>query len=235
MRQGAVGTVRLIRQESQTLVQKRMTDPVRHDTEVRALRALERSALPTPHLIKVQPGSILMSYLPGKRPDEHNADERLLALRESATLLRTLHDTIPPAGLPPAPDDAAIVRRYREAGGPRLPLVIPASSGSVFCHGDWTEGNLLAVGDRITGIVDWEASHVGDPMRELSRAIWAAGRHNPRARAALQDGYGATSAAVDAWMPVIGAELWLWFLEAGPPEYLAALTSELHAWPDRVS
>ncbi|MDF2509001.1 MAG: hypothetical protein K0Q52_2860, partial [Microbacterium sp.] len=37
-----------------------------------------------------------------------------------------------PAGLPAAPDDAEIIRRYREAGGPPLPLTIPPSSGAVF-------------------------------------------------------------------------------------------------------
>ena len=231
MRQGAVGTVRLVDRAGQTFVEKRMDDPERHDTEARALHALAHSALPVPQLVEVQPGSILMSRLPGVRPDDLDTAQRLRALRESAAYMRTLHDTTPPPGLSPPPDDEAIIRRYRDLDGPPLPLTVPPSSGSVFCHGDWTEGNLLAVGDRITGIIDWEAAHVGDPIRELSRAVWAAGRHNSQARAALQDGYGADPSLIDAWMPLHGAQLWLWFLQAGPPEYLDSLTAELRAWP----
>lgn len=208
-----------------------MTDPLRHETEVRALRAVAHSSLPVPELIEVRPGSILMSHLPGVRPDDLDRDARIRALRDSTSHLRTLHHTPPPSGLAPPPQDAAIIRQYHAAGGPSLPLTIPPSSGAVFCHGDWTEGNLLAVGGQITGVVDWEAAHVGDPVRELSRAVWAAGRRDLRARAALQDGYGADAALVDAWLPIHGAELWLWFLEAGPPEYLERLTAELRSWP----
>lgn len=230
MRQGAVGAVRLVERGGRRLVEKRLADPARHDNELRALRGLVGSGLPVPEVVEERPGAILMTALPGTRLDDAPADARIAGLRSSAPLLRALHRLDPPDDLLPAPDDAMIIERYRAAGGPRLPLRIPPSSGVVFCHGDWTDGNLLAQHGRVSGIVDWEASHRGDPLRELARAAWGAARKDPRSERALIDGYGADPARVRAWYPVHAAELWLWFAEAGPPAYLAALTIELEAW-----
>ncbi|CAD5137531.1 APH domain-containing protein [Microbacterium sp. Nx66] len=230
MRQGAVGAVRLVEHGGRRLVEKRLSDPARHLNEVRALRGLVGSGLPVPEVVEERPGVILMTALPGARLDDADADVRIADLRASAPLLRALHRLEPPDDLLPAPDDAAIIERYRAAEAPRLPLHIPPPSGSVFCHGDWTDGNLLARHGRISGIVDWEAAHRGDPLRELARAAWGAARKDPRSERALIDGYGADPARVRAWYPVHAAELWLWFAEAGPPEYLAALTADLERW-----
>lgn len=231
MLQGAVGHVRLVNRSRRQLVEKRMADPLRHDTEVGALRALAGSGLPVPALVEVAPGSILMTYLPGERLDRLDAQRQLDGLTASSGLLRQLHQMPLPAGLPKAPDDELIIRRYRDAGGPPLPLRIPPAHRPVFCHGDWTNGNLLVTDTEITGVVDWEAAHIGDPLRELSRAAWGASLNDPRSFDALVDGYGADRADVMAWTPVHAAELWLWFVEAGPPEYLASLTQRLTNWP----
>ncbi|MCM3781295.1 phosphotransferase family protein [Microbacterium hydrocarbonoxydans] len=230
MRQGAVGAVRLVARDGVRLIEKRMPDAERHRTEVRALQALSSDDLPTPELVEDAPWAILMTEMPGRRLDEVDAETRLAGLSASASLLRRLHEVQTPAGLAPRPDDATIVARYRASDGPPLPLVIPPSSGQVFCHGDWTDGNLLFADGRITGIVDWEASHVGDPLRELSRAAWGAGRKDPRSSTALIDAYGADADEVHRWDAIHAAELWLWFAEAGPPEYLARLTAELRVW-----
>lgn len=231
MRQGAVGSVRLLRRRGRALVEKRMSDPHRHDTEVAALRALQNSALPVPRLVAVEPGAILMTLMPGHRLDDMHPEARLDALRASARLLRTLHAIPPPAALPAAPDDEAIVRRYREAGGPSLPFSVPARGTVVFCHGDWTDANVLAVDGEITAVIDWEAAHQGDPIRELCRAAWGAAQKDPRSFDALVEGYGADPSEVRAWMPIHAAELWLWFRRAGPPEYFDRLTVQLRDWP----
>jgi len=99
-----------------------------------------------------------MTLMPGDRLDSSGADVRLDGLRDSATILRQLHGMQPPKGVPSAPDDALIIRRYQDAGAPQLPLIVPPASAPVFCHGDWTDGNLLAVAGRITAVVDWEAA-----------------------------------------------------------------------------
>jgi aminoglycoside phosphotransferase len=231
MRQGAVGHVRLVQRRGRAVVEKRMSDPRRHDTEVLSLRALRGSGIPIPELVEVSPGSIVMTRMPGERLDSVDAETRLDGLRASAALLRRLHSLPAPAGIATAPDDRRIVRRYRDAGGPALPLEIPPNSGVAFCHGDWTDGNLLAEDGTITAVLDWEAAHVGDPVRDLARAAWGAARKDPRSFDVIVDAYGADPARVRAWVPVDAAELWLWFREAGPPEYLDALTAELSAWP----
>ncbi|MFE7843967.1 phosphotransferase family protein [Microbacterium sp. NPDC057407] len=231
MRQGAVGHVRVIDHRGQAPVEKRMTDPARHDTEVAALTALAGSGLPAPTLLEVAPGSIVMTRLPGDRLDAVGPDERLDGLRESMRVLRRLHALPVPDGLPPAADDRLIVERYIEAGGPPLPLVVPGSEGRAFCHGDWTDGNLLAIDGEVTGVVDWEAAHAGDPIRELARAAWGASRKDARSFDAMVEAYGADRDAVAAWTAVHAAELWLWFAAEGPPEYLDQLTAELVRWP----
>lgn len=233
MRQGAVGHVRLVEHQGRSLIEKQIADPARHRTEALALSALPNRGLPVPELVEVRPSSVMMTLMPGDRLDSVSVspDVRLRGLRHSAMLLRRLHELSPPAGLPAAPDDTGIIRRYREAGGPPLPFVIPPATRPAFCHGDWTDANLLAVDGRITGVVDWEAAHVGDPVRELSRAAWAAARKDPRALDTFVTAYGADPACVQAWLPIHAAELWLWFAEAGPPEYFQQLTTELNAWP----
>lgn len=213
-------------------MEKRFTDPYRQQVEVLALRAHADQDFPVPELVEVRAESILMTLMPGERLDSGSAQLRLDRLQASASLLSRLHGQQPPRGLPPAPDDALIIRRFQEAGGPRLPLVIPPAGPPTFCHGDWTDGNLLAVGTTITAILDWEAAHLGDPLRELSRAAWGASLKDARSVDALVTGYGAELAAVRAWFPIHAAELWLWFAEAGPPEYLRRLTQDLERWPD---
>lgn len=232
MRQGAVGHVRLVERDARTLVEKRLLDPRRHDTEVLALRTLARSALPVPELVEVTSGSILMTRMPGERLDEVHPDVRLDGLRASAALLRQLHRIEPPPGLPAAPDDAGIIRRYLEAGGPPLPLLIPPATAPVLCHGDWGDGNLLGADGAISAVLDWERAHLGDPVRELAGAAWGAARKDPRSFDAIARGYGADPKALLAWVPIHAAALWLWFAEVGPREYLEQLTRELRAWPD---
>ncbi|AZS36317.1 hypothetical protein CVS47_00918 [Microbacterium lemovicicum] len=227
VQQGAVGAVRAVDLDGVSLVEKRLSDPVRHETEVRALRAAAGCGLPVPRIVSEAPGVILMTRMPGERLDASTADLRNERLAGSMPLLRRLHATAPPAGLAPAPDDALIVARYRAAGGPPLALEIPAPRSPAFCHGDWTDGNALAIGATITAVLDWEAAHAGDPLRELARAAWGASRKDPRSFDVMVDAYGADRSEVRAWTPIVAAELWLWFAEAGPPEYLAELTRQL--------
>ncbi|HEU5486105.1 MAG TPA: phosphotransferase [Microlunatus sp.] len=227
-----MGQVRVTEYRGRPAVEKRFTDRSRLEVEVLALAALAEHEVPVPVLLEVGTEAIVMTLMPGERLDSGSADLRLARLRASASWLRRLHERRPPPGLPPAPDDAMIIQRYRDAGGPSLPLVIPPAGPATFCHGDWTDGNLLAAGTGITAILDWEAAHLGDPLRELSRAAWGASLKDIRSIDALVQGYGADPAGVRAWFPIHAAELWLWFAEAGPPEYLQQLTERLERWSE---
>lgn len=214
LKQGAVGHVSGALRDGRPVVVKRMADPSRHDTEVLALRALA-GIYPVPELLDVQPGAITMSWISGTRLDQMPVDERLERIRESGALLRRLHTIPAPAGLPGPPDDRAIVARYRALGGPEIGLRDVSSASTAFCHGDWTDANLLSEHGAIAGVVDWERAHRGDPMRELARAAFGSGLKDPRSRLALLEGYGASEADIEEWEPLHAAALWLWFTETG--------------------
>jgi aminoglycoside phosphotransferase (APT) family kinase protein len=52
----------------------------------------------------------------------------------------------------------------------------------VLVHGDFRPGNVLFSGERITGILDWEMAHAGDPGEDLAwayRALWSPERFVP--------------------------------------------------------
>jgi hypothetical protein len=49
---------------------------------------------------------------------------------------------------------------------------VPADSGpAVVCHGDAGPGNFLYEDSRVEALIDWELSHLGDPMEDLAQ-IW---------------------------------------------------------------
>lgn len=47
----------------------------------------------------------------------------------------------------------------------------PSTDRIVWLHGDYRAGNFLFQGDRLASILDWELSHLGDPMEDLGWAI----------------------------------------------------------------
>jgi aminoglycoside phosphotransferase (APT) family kinase protein len=47
---------------------------------------------------------------------------------------------------------------------------LPTAPRVSIVHGDYRLGNFLAIGDRITAILDWELVHLGDPHEDLA---WA--------------------------------------------------------------
>jgi aminoglycoside phosphotransferase (APT) family kinase protein len=58
--------------------------------------------------------------------------------------------------------DAALVPGWREVGAALEPSSPPALPAAIV-HGDFRLGNLLAVDDRVTAVIDWEIWSVGDP------------------------------------------------------------------------
>jgi aminoglycoside phosphotransferase (APT) family kinase protein len=80
----------------------------------------------------------------------------------------------------------------------------------VLVHGDFRVGNVLFRGDRITGILDWEMAHVGDPGEDLAwayRALWSPERFVPLDEfAAVYEAAGGVRVPADAlrWHRVFG-------------------------------
>lgn len=68
---------------------------------------------------------------------------------------------------------------------------------AVFLHGDVWLGNVLWIGDRCVGLIDWKEAKVGDPGVELA---------NLRYYAALQHGPEGARMAMHGWEGEIGRE-----------------------------
>jgi aminoglycoside phosphotransferase (APT) family kinase protein len=156
--------------------------------EAATYRAVARSAVPVPRLVAVSddgsafaveevPGvdhdgaAAIDDYLAvlarlhatpaGNRPPDHAgfdpAGAEDLALWEAVATTRITR---------PAPVVEVAFDALRRHGADRPPQV-------VLCHGDAGVGNFLHDGARVTGLIDWEFAHTGDPHEDLA---WVAVR-----------------------------------------------------------
>ena len=136
--------------------------------------------------------ALLSEFVPGNDRFVQAEDKAALA-HDFVTQLAKLHrvDATNPAlaklGEPNDPpsrrvcDQIAEWRRINLAAGAdpiyQLALAwlaenVPEDRGSsVVLHGDAGPGNFLFEGDRVTALVDWELTHLGDPMEDLAQ-IW---------------------------------------------------------------
>src|SRR5205814_481512 len=44
---------------------------------------------------------------------------------------------------------------------------VPATAGTTVVHGDFRNGNLIVGNDGLRAVLDWELTHLGDPMEDL--------------------------------------------------------------------
>jgi aminoglycoside phosphotransferase (APT) family kinase protein len=173
-----------------------------HDTEAAAIRAVHAVGVLAPEVVvELEPGDELgtgfvMRALPGT-PDPRTiltdnageADGRQVATqlaRELAGIHGVDLAALPP-GLPtldPAEGVAGLRAQFDEAGGDR-PVValalrwlldnLPAPIAPALIHGDYRLGNVLVAGSELTGVLDWELAHLGDPHEDLAYAcmtVW---------------------------------------------------------------
>lgn len=103
------------------------------------------------------------------------------------------------------------------------------------CHYDFHTGNVLAVGDRLTGIVDLENAIAGDPLMDLAKTLAYSVRDDAAKREALLAGYG----PIDRpdWQETLrlyqfyGAiELWAWWIQIGDRPRAASLLPDLEKY-----
>ena len=52
---------------------------------------------------------------------------------------------------------------------------------AVVCHGDFGPQNVLVVGDRISGLLDFEDARIGDPLVDVAWWAWLIRAHTPEA------------------------------------------------------
>lgn len=178
--------------------------PYGHATEAAIIRVAHAAGVAAPEVIvlleeKDGIGSgFVMRALPGTpEPRAILAMDRPLAILEDAARnlvrIHSLDRGALPAEVPELDYRAGIdgLRlQFEEAGGDRpiialglrwladnLPEPIPA----VLNHGDFRLGNLLAEDSRLTGVLDWELAHFGDPHEDLAfgcMAVWRFARYD---------------------------------------------------------
>lgn len=160
----------------------------------------------------------------------------------------------------PAPDNAAHMRRlfarlldeYRRLGGdPALAdrtAAHVAARGAAFadcarpvlCHGDYHESNIMVTREpdgryRVTGVIDPENMHAGDPLVDIVRTCEFSVGEDPVKRAGLLEGYGAGGEDwPESWRPrmhlyriALVVELFNWFSMSGAVKHLPGLDSDL--------
>ncbi len=152
--------------------------------EAAACRWAAASGLPAPGVAAISHdgSAYTATHLPGRaaRHDE--------ALDDYLAVLARLHREDPdgfPRLSPPSdhggePDDLPVwrdlVTTRLEPAEPVLDLALDTlarhrtswADQQVVCHGDTGAGNYLVDGDRVTGLVDWELAHLGDPHHDLA-------------------------------------------------------------------
>ncbi|MBR7834756.1 phosphotransferase [Actinospica durhamensis] len=143
--------------------------------------------LPVPEIRASVPGSLTLSFLPGAHgQDLIDAGHAAQVLRSCGRLLRTLHDIDIVTGLDD-PEHPGPERR-----GPERTVVV---------HGDFGPNNILLDprSFAVTGLLDWEFAHVGEPVEDLAWCEWIVRAHHSTHRAALAEFFDAYGAGVPAW------------------------------------
>ncbi|WP_369026658.1 phosphotransferase family protein [Qipengyuania sp. RANM35] len=198
-----------------------------HDIEAAAIRAVHAVGVLAPEIVvELEEADglgtgFVMRALPGT-PDPRTilgdnsgeAEGRLLG-GQLARELAGIHNIDPgslPTGLPtldPAEGVAGLRTQYEEAGGNR-PIValalrwlvdnLPGPTEPALIHGDYRLGNVLVAGTELTGVLDWELAHLGDPHEDLAYAcltVWRFARIDRPAAglASLDDWFAAYESA----------------------------------------
>ncbi|WP_141579300.1 phosphotransferase family protein [Actinomadura sp. WMMA1423] len=160
--------------------------------------------------------------------DERFAGVRPRLARELGGILARLHTMSP---VPDLPDDdalAALTEHYAAfEARPAVELALrwlgdhrPAPGRRTVVHGDFRNGNLMISPDGVTGVLDWELTHLGDPAEDLGWLCvkaWRFGSPHPAggfgSREDLLDGYAAAGGTPPTleelhWWEVYGTLRW---------------------------
>ncbi|MGL4960651.1 MAG: aminoglycoside phosphotransferase family protein [Inquilinus sp.] len=120
--------------------------------------------------------------------------------------------------------DADLGRRLERLAGESFDL-LTESSGPVFCHDDFHQGNLLALlgpdGDlRLSGLIDFGNARAADGLFDLAKALFCCAHEDGRSRQPLLDGYGPIDhpepeRALRLYTLFHRASMWCWLTRLG--------------------
>jgi aminoglycoside phosphotransferase (APT) family kinase protein len=178
--------------------------PYGHAVEAALIQAARAKGVTAPEVVAVLEeadglgSGFIMRALPGTADPKVilGCDDPDGLLREIARDLARIHrlrQVDVPEGVPVMDYSAAIAdlkAQFMEAGGDRPIIALglrwledhcPAQVEPVLNHGDYRMGNLLVEGSRLTGVLDWEIAHFGDPHEDLAfgcMAVWRFARYD---------------------------------------------------------
>ncbi|MEY2570959.1 MAG: hypothetical protein QOE63_1309 [Acidimicrobiaceae bacterium] len=142
--------------------------------EAAALELLARADLPfaTPELVALEGNTVVMSRLPGASSWAPPSIERFAALAVA------LHEVVAPPGFrryrrydisPKVPPWTARTRLWERAIEVAVRTTVD-DAAACFIHRDHHAGNVLWVGDEVSGVVDFVEACIGPPEVDSARA-----------------------------------------------------------------
>jgi aminoglycoside phosphotransferase (APT) family kinase protein len=178
--------------------------PYGHATEAALIEAARAKGVTAPEVVAVLEeadglgSGFVMRALPGTADPKVilGCDDPVGLLREAARDLARIHSLRQadvPEGVPVMDYRAAIAdlkQQFMDAGGDRPIIALglrwledncPPQVEPVLNHGDYRMGNLLVEGSHLTGVIDWEIAHFGDPHEDLAfgcMAVWRFARYD---------------------------------------------------------
>lgn len=178
--------------------------PYGHATEAALIEAARAKGVTAPEVVAVlEPedglgSGFVMRALPGTADPKVIlvCDDPAELLRQAARDLARIH-SLRQSDVPedvPVMDYACAIAdlktQFMEAGGDRPIIALglrwledncPPEVEPVLNHGDYRMGNLLVEGSHLTGVLDWEIAHFGDPHEDLAfgcMAVWRFARYD---------------------------------------------------------
>ncbi|NBB26227.1 phosphotransferase [Porphyrobacter sp. SLTP] len=178
--------------------------PYGHAVEAALIEAARAKDVTAPEVVAVLEeadglgSGFVMRALPGTADPKVilACDDPDRLLRQAARDLARIHrlrQSDVPDGVPVMDYRAAIAdlkQQFMDAGGNRPIIALglrwledncPAEVEPVLNHGDYRMGNLLVEGSDLTGVLDWEIAHFGDPHEDLAfgcMAVWRFARYD---------------------------------------------------------
>jgi aminoglycoside phosphotransferase (APT) family kinase protein len=159
------------------------------DVEAAAMMKARRAGVPAPELHDHGDGALGQAYLLMERLDGETIPRRLLRddayaktrpglARRFGEVLGRLHQVDPATipGLPQVDALGQLKELYQAFAEPRPALEIglrwltehePEPVEDTLVHGDFRTGNLMISRQGLTGVLDWELTHRGDPRQDL--------------------------------------------------------------------
>ena len=166
------------------------------EQEYNVLRALDGHGLPVPGVLAIgvdERPFLVMERLPGAPPSRLADEERRTLGGELGTLLARLHALDPESSASrstESPSEATLaqVRHYQRLYVSARPAPVPLLGALLawaerncpqddiapaVLWGDPGAHNMLVADGHVSALLDWELTHVGDPLDDLGAAVWS--------------------------------------------------------------